>query len=125
FAPGPGRAEGLEEARPDRRPPARDRVQHGLQRPSRPELLVVGDREAVGLVADLLERMERGRRRVERERVEALADVDLLLLLGERDDGKVVEAEVLQHLEPHVELATAAVDQAEIRVWSNLTTRPT
>src|SRR5947208_9586613 len=124
FAHAPGRAEGLEEARADRRPHARDRVQHGLQRPSRPELLVVGDREAVGLVADLLERVERGRRRVERERVEALADVDLLLLLGERDDGKVVEAEVLQHLEPHVELATAAVDQDEIREWRPLLQRP-
>src|SRR5881394_64605 len=124
LAYAPGRAEGLQEARADRTSHARDRVQHGLKGPLRPELLVVGDREAVRLIPDLLERVERGRRRVEHQGVEALADVDLLLLLGERDHGEVIEAEVLKHLEPDVELAAAAVDEDEVRQGRPLLQRP-
>ena len=85
---------------------------------------MVRDREAVRLVADLLERVECGRRRVEHKRLEALADVDLLLLFGQRDDREVVEAEVLEHLEPHIELAAAAVDQDQIRQGRPLLQRP-
>src|SRR5947207_6327754 len=66
---------------------------------------MIRDREAVRLIADLLERVERGGGGIEEERMEALADVDLLLLLGQRDHREVVEAEVLEHLEPDVELA--------------------
>ena len=75
---------------------------------------MVGDREAVGLVADLLQRVERGRRRVEDEGLEAVPLVHLLLLLGERDDREPVESQILQDLEPDVELAPAAVDQDQI-----------
>ena len=85
---------------------------------------MVRDRESMSLVPDLLERVERRRRRVEHERVEAFADVDFLLLLREGDDGEVVEAELLQDLQPHVELAAAAVDQDQVRQRRPLLQRP-
>src|SRR6267378_7216664 len=115
LADAPGRAERLEKARPDRRPDPRNPVEHGLQGPPRPQLLMIGDREAVRLVADLLEGVECGRRGVEDERVEALTDVDFLLLLGQRDHREVVEAEVLEYLEPDIELAATPIDQNQVR----------
>src|SRR2546427_4261 len=107
-------AERLQEARPDRRSDAGDRVEHRLDRALRPELLVVGDREAVRLVPDALERVERGRRRIEDERVQAVGLVHLLGLFREPDGRDVIEPEILEHLERDVELAAATVDQDEI-----------
>src|SRR5207237_10372681 len=70
------RAERLQEARPNRRPDTGNRVEHRLDRALRPELLVVRDREAVGLVPYPLAGVERRRRGVEDQRVEALRLID-------------------------------------------------
>src|SRR6266568_6673093 len=56
----PRRSEGLEQAGPEGRPDAGDLVQHRADGPPRAELLVIRDGEPVGLVAHLLERLERG-----------------------------------------------------------------
>jgi hypothetical protein len=48
---------------------------------------VVGDREAVGLVAHALQELQLGRVVVEQDRVGAAGDEDLLDPLGQRDDG--------------------------------------
>ena len=96
----PGRAQGLEQTRPERGPHAGDLVQHRADGPPGAELLVVGDGEAVGLVADLLERVERGRGQVQHERLEPVRRVDLLRPLGQRDHGHVVETDGLERLEP-------------------------
>src|SRR5262249_52738239 len=79
------------------------------------KLLVVRDREAMGLVPDPLEGLERGRRQVEDERVEAPRVVDLLRALRERDDGEVVEAELFQDASAGTQLTATAVEQDEVR----------
>src|SRR3989475_12133099 len=66
------------------------------------------------LVPDLLQRVQRGRRRIEQQRLTAVGGVDFLLLLGECDNGDPVEPEILEHLQPDVELAAAAVDEDEV-----------
>ena len=68
----------------------------------------------MGLVADLLQRLQCRRGRVEQQWLQALAAIDLLALLGQRDDRQVIEPEILQHLEPHVELTAAAVDEHQV-----------
>src|SRR6185503_8186150 len=50
----PGRTQRLQEAGPNGRSDAGNRVEHRLDRPPAPQLLVVGDREPMGLVANLL-----------------------------------------------------------------------
>ena len=80
-------------------PDARDLVEDRDQRALLAELLVVGDREAVRLVPDPLERLERRRREVEDQRVEAPGVVHLLRALRQGDDRQVVEAELLEDAE--------------------------
>src|SRR5438132_8330279 len=63
------RAQGLEQARADRRPHAGNGVERGLDRALAAELLVIGDREPVRLVTDLLERVQRWRSRIEQQRI--------------------------------------------------------
>src|SRR5919108_3003889 len=117
------RPQRLEQARADGGPDAGNRVERGLNRALPAQLLVIRDREPVRLVPDLLQRVQRGRRRVEQQRLATVARVDLLLLLGERDDGDPVEPEILQNLKAHVELAAAAVDEDEVGQHASLLER--
>jgi hypothetical protein len=77
----------------------------------------------MGLVADALQRVERGRSLIEHEGVQAVGLVNLFGLLGEPDGRNVVESEVLQHLERDVELAASTVDQDEVRQHAPLLER--
>ena len=60
-------------------------------------LAVVGDGEAVGLVAQALDQVERLRRRGQHDRVAATGQEQLLALLGEARQRQVVEAELVEH----------------------------
>jgi hypothetical protein len=69
----------------------------------------------VGLVADPLQGVQRGRGRIEGQRMQAVGLVDLFGLLREPDGRDVVEPEILQDLQRGVELTSAAVDQDQVR----------
>ena len=84
------------------------------ERPLLPEHVVVVLGEAVGLVADVLEQPQGERAAAQDDRVGPAGDVDLLLLLGQRDQGRRGDAERLEGVEGRVELALAAVDQEDV-----------
>ena len=89
-----------------------DRLGHRLVAPD----AVVGDREAVRLVADALQRAAAPACRAAARIGSAVAgQEDLLDALGQRDDGDAALAEALQRLQAGGELALAAVDDHEVR----------
>src|SRR5215470_1185259 len=108
------RAQRLQQAGANGRADAGNRVERGLDRALAAQLFVVRDREAVRLVAELLQRVQRRRGWIEQQRLAAVARVDLFLLLRQGYDRNPVEAEILEDLEPDVELAPAAVDEDQI-----------
>src|SRR5439155_6826152 len=71
------RAQAAKQARSQCRPRAGNLVEHRADGPVRPQLLVLRDREAVRLVTDLLQRLERGRGQVEDEGLEPIRRVYL------------------------------------------------
>ena len=109
------RAEVLEQralaGRADAGQPVEDRLRHrGVAAGA-----VVGDREAVRLVADALEQLQL--RRVVGEHAAGRAtpgQEDLLDALGQRDDDDAALAEVRQRLDAGGELALAAVDDDHV-----------
>ena len=87
-----------------------------------------GDREAVRLVADLRHQHQRRRVAAERDLRPAVGEHQLLeadlaaLALLDADDQREVDAELLEHLARHADLAAPAVDQhqvgqARLRRW--------
>ena len=77
-------------------------------------LAVVGDGEAVALVADALDDVEDGGAAVKDDGVVFLAvDVDDLFALGDGGEGLGGEAELFEGFCGGVELAEAAVDEDE------------
>ena len=70
--------------------------------------------EAVGLVADVLQQPQGERAAAQDDRVGPAGDVDLLLALGQRDQGRRRDAQGLEGVEGGVELALAAVDQEDV-----------
>ena len=76
---------------------------------------VVGDREAVRLVAHALQELERRRVVGQDDRLRDARDEDLLDPLGQRHDRHAAREEPLQRLDPGAELALAAVDHDEAR----------
>ena len=77
-------------------------------------LAVVRDREAVGLVAESLDEIERLRRRGQDDRVAATGQEQLLALLRRSRERQVVEAELVEHRAGGADLALAAVDDDEV-----------
>src|SRR5436190_918463 len=78
-------------------------------------LTVVGDREAVRFVTDLLEQMDGLAVARDEQRVAEARPVHLLEALREARDRDVFEAEFFEHAHCDVELALAAVDQQQVR----------
>ena len=76
---------------------------------------VVGDREAVRLVADALQQLQLGGRVVEHERRAAAGQEDLLDPLGQRDDRDAALAKAVQRAEAGRQLTLAAVDHDQVR----------
>ncbi len=75
---------------------------------------MVGDREAVCLVASALEQLQLGGAVVEHERRGASGEEDLLDALGQRDHHDTALAKAAQRLQTGGELAFAAVDHDEV-----------
>ena len=77
---------------------------------------MVGDGEAVRLVADALHQVERLRRARQDQRLSAMPRHEyLLVLLGQANRWHLGHAQLVQHLERGAELALAAVDDNQIR----------
>ena len=97
------RARGLEQARRRRRSARSARAGARRRRPAacraatpsgpRPARAVPAQREAVRLVADLLQQLQARRLARQQHRVRAAGEVDLLLALGERDDRDARQVE--------------------------------
>jgi hypothetical protein len=97
-------------------PEAGDVVEDARRHALVPQLAVVADGEAVGLVPDALQQVQGLGLPWDPHRLGAAGDVDLLEPLGERGDGDlVVQAELLEDLDGHPELALPAVDEQELR----------
>ena len=90
-------------------------VEQALAHAAAVEQFVVAVGEAVGLVADALEQLERAAVVRQADRLASAGNEDFLMLLGEADDRQVVQAERAQFLHSHAELALAAIDDDEIR----------
>ena len=86
------------------------RAGHGLV----PAAAVVGDREAMRLVADALQQLQLGGGVVEHQRRAAAGDEDLLDPLGQRDHAHALLAKAAQHRQPGAQLALAAVDHDQV-----------
>ena len=76
---------------------------------------MVRDREPVGLVAHLLQQVERLGVARDDHRLAPPGQVHLLELLGEARDADVLEPELFEHAHRDVELALAAVDHEQVR----------
>ena len=83
------------------------------------QLAVVGDGEAVGLVAHLLEQVERLGVARDAHRLRRPGHVDLLEPLGEAGHRDVLEPELLEHAHRDAELALAAVDEHRLGGYAN------
>ena len=90
------RAEDPEQRRPPPRPDPGQVVEGGSDRRLAPQLAVVGDREAMGLVADPLDEVEGLRGRRQEDRLRAVRQDELLALLGEAGERQVVEAQLVE-----------------------------
>ena len=105
----------LQQPRPAGRAEPGDVVEHRLRRLLGPQLAVVRDREPVGLVAHLLEQVQRLGVARDADRVGAAGPVDLLEALGQARHPDVLEPELLEHPHRDAELPLAAVDQQQVR----------
>src|SRR4029453_5855745 len=83
LAHGLGRAQRLEETRAKGRPTPGDVVEDGTDGPPAAELLVIRDGEAMRLVADSLEGLERRRGQVEHEWLQTSGRETFLAALGQ------------------------------------------
>ena len=79
-----------------------------------PQVAVIGDREAMGLVAQALDQVQRGRRRRQQDRVGATGQEQLLAFLGQAGQRDIVEAELGEDLGRGADLALAAVDDHQV-----------
>ena len=75
---------------------------------------MVRDGEAVGLVADLLQQVERLGVARDAHRIGLAGHVHLLEALGQAGHRDVLEPHLLEHAHRDAELALAAVDQHEV-----------
>ena len=108
-------AELLQQALPASRPQPGHVVEDALRHPLGPQLAVVGDGEAVGLVPDALQEVEGLGLPGDANGVGLTREVDLLEALGQGGHRDLVgQAEVLDDLDRHVELALAAVDEQQV-----------
>ena len=80
----------------------------------RAHLAVVGDGEAVRLVAQPLQQVERARGGGQDDRLALPGQEELLALLGQAGQGQVVQAELVEDLAGRADLALAAVDDDEV-----------
>src|SRR5262245_42546252 len=76
--------------------------------------MVVMLRESVGLVADILKEPQGEGTPTQYDRVRQARDVDLFLLLRQRDDSRRGLLQGGEGIERRVELSLAAVDQKDI-----------
>ena len=76
---------------------------------------MVRDREPVGLVAHLLEQVQRLGVARDAHRLRLPRPVHLLEPLGEADHADVLEPELLEHAHRDAELPLAAVDHEQVR----------
>ena len=115
FADAPQRAE-LAQQRPlALRADARDGVQRRLHAGLGAHLAVVGDGEAVRLVADALHEVERLRRARQDDGVREVLHEQLLVLLREARQRHVLQPQVAHDVQRRRELPLAAVDDDEVR----------
>jgi hypothetical protein len=109
-----GRAERAQERPLPRGAHAGEVVEGAPDRRPAPQVAVVGDREAVRLVADPLHEVERRRRRRQDDRIGPAGHEELLALLGQPGDRDLVEAQLAQDGEIGRQLALAAVDEDQV-----------
>src|SRR4051794_4421834 len=112
---GLGRAEVVEQGALPRRPDAGQVVEQGGGHRTVAARAVVGDGEAVRLVAHPLEELQRGRVVTQDDRLAPAGDEDLLDALGERDDRDAARAEALERPQAGAQLARPAVDDDQVR----------
>ena len=108
-------AEVPDDRAPPHRPDAGKPLEDRLHRARAPLAPVVAERDAVRLVADALEELERGARAVEHDRRREPGHEDLLLALRERDDRDARQVELLHRGQRRGELPLSAVDDDEVR----------
>ncbi len=89
-------------------------VEHRLGHRLAPQLAVVGDGEAVGFVAHLLQQVEGFGVARDAHRIGLSRHVHLFEPLGEAGDRDVLEPQLLEHAHRHAQLALAAVDQHQV-----------
>ena len=89
-------------------------VEHRADLGLRAQLAVVGDGEAVRLVAQALHEVEGLRVGRQHDRLGASGQEHLLALLGQADERQVVQAELIEHLAGGADLALAAVDDDQV-----------
>src|SRR5262245_31023563 len=107
-------AEGDQQGLAAPRSDAGDLVQVRPQVALRARLAVEGDGEPVRLVADPRDEQQRGARRRQRDRIDAIAREQQLLFLGDADRDEIRQPELLERGIRGRELAFAAVDEDEI-----------
>src|SRR5438309_179130 len=91
-----------------------DRIERRRQCLAGPHLAVVGDREAVRLIADPLDEKHPGRAALLDDRLRPAGRKDLLAFFGQGERGNVRVARGFHHLERRAQLALAAVDENEV-----------
>ncbi len=89
-----------------------------------PHLAVVGDREAMRLVAQSLDEVERRRRGRQHDRLGPAGQEELLALLGQAGQRQVVQPELVEDLPGGADLARAAVDDDEVGQRASAAPRP-
>ena len=91
-----------------------DDIETGAQRRLGPAGAVPGDGEAVGLVADPLDQEERGRIAGQDDRIGLVRPEQLLVALGQAEDGNVGQPRLHQHRVGGAELALPTVDEQQV-----------
>ena len=71
-------------------------------------------REAMRLVAHVLQQPQRRRMPRQPDRLRLAGTINLLLALGQRNQARRLDAEQVQRIEGRVELPLAAVDQQDV-----------
>ena len=113
-------AERLHERAPFLLPHALDLVEHGGEVAPGMQAAEIGDGEAVRLVADALQRLQGVVAAVDAHGVGGGKRVHFLLLLGERNEVDVRNAQLVENFLYGGELSPAAVDDDELRAGKAL-----
>src|SRR5688572_2686876 len=94
---------------------ARQVIELAVERPFRAPAAVRRDGEAMSLIADHLQELQRGIVALEADRLLAIGNVNLLLPLRKPRDRDLLDPELRQRRERRIQLSAAAVDQDHVR----------